>query len=63
MPEIAGESAVIVDPQSIEDIRRGYSKAIREHDKYVRLGLENVKRFALEKSVADLLEIYQSIVK
>lgn len=63
MPEVAGESAIIVDPYSVEDIRKGYNQAIREHDKYVKLGFENIKRFTLEKCVSDLLEIYRSIIK
>ena len=52
MPEVAGESACIIDPCNIVEIRNGILRIIKD-DEYrnylIEKGFENSKRFNLEK--------------
>ena len=48
--EIAGDAALLVDPYSIESIRNGVMKLIKNHhyrDDLIKRGLENIERFKL----------------
>jgi len=62
MPEIAGDSGVLVSPDSIEEISQAMKmlwndKAFRQNK--IASGLENAKRFSWDKAAADLFEAIQ----
>ena len=64
MPEVAGGGACLVDPFSVDAIREGVSKVIREEayrETLISKGLQNVERFRVEKIAAGYLEVYNNI--
>ncbi|MEH3113534.1 glycosyltransferase [Pedobacter terrae] len=64
MLEVAGGSACIVDPYSVESIREGLLKVISEETYRTMLissGLENVKRFDVADAVNKYFNIYAAI--
>ena len=66
MPEIAGESAVLVDPFSVESIRKGIL-SLMENESFriqkIEQGYKNVQRFMPENICKIYIEIYKSINK
>jgi glycosyltransferase involved in cell wall biosynthesis len=66
MPEVAGESAILVDPYSISSIRNGIINAIEnenERNKYIELGYANAKRFDPIEISAQYANLYREILK
>ena len=63
MMEIAEDSAVLVNPYDINSINFGYKEIIKNHDIYVKRGLNNSKRFILQEIVKQYFECYSSIFK
>ena len=63
MKEIAGDGAVLVDPEDTNSMHEGYIEAINNSQKYIQSGLENVKRFDISKVVKQYHELYQYIVE
>lgn len=63
MKDIANDSAVLVDPTNINSIREGYKKAIKQYEKYIEKGFENVKRFQLEQITLKYNQIYHSLIQ
>lgn len=61
MADIANGSSMIVDPTKPEDIRRGYNEMKLQVEELVERGIENVKRFAIEKITRQYFEIYRKI--
>lgn len=61
MKSVAGNAAIFVDPYDSTSIRQGFERAIVEHEKYVSLGLENVKRFSLDKIALEYYHLYKSV--
>lgn len=61
MKEIAGNGAILVNPMDISSIRSGYKKAIEMHKLYIELGLENIKRFSIEKITKEYIRVYNQI--
>lgn len=61
MTEVADGTAVLVDPNSISDIRLGYKKALAESERFIELGLCNVKKYTVESTVQKLYAIYETI--
>jgi glycosyltransferase involved in cell wall biosynthesis len=64
MPEVAGESALLVDPDNAGEIRAGISRLIEDdafREDKVRLGLENVKRFDAEKIAMMYYALYKEV--
>ena len=57
--EVAGEAAVLVDPESVDSIAEGISGAIRNREKLIKLGTDRVKQFSWEKTVKETLKIYE----
>jgi len=55
LPEIAGDAAVLVDPNSIESITQGIEKIVLDttlRENLIRNGLERVKLFSWDKTAA-----------
>ncbi len=64
MKSVAGEGAVLVNPESVESIKNGYIKIITNENfrnNLVNKGVLNVKRFQLN-TVTDLyLDLYKNL--
>ena len=59
---IAGDAAVMVNPNDVQSIRNGFKKALVESSDYVELGRRNVERFSLDKIVSQYYNIYNSLL-
>jgi glycosyltransferase involved in cell wall biosynthesis len=65
MPEVAKESAHLVNPFKVEDIKNGIKKLIEDNDYRNRLienGIENCKNYEPKKIASKYEELYQSIL-
>lgn len=62
MKEVAGDSAVLVDPYDVNSIRLGYNEVIRNHENYIKRGLNNSKNFQLNKIAQQYFNCYKSIL-
>ncbi len=62
MPEVAGEGAILVNPNSTEDIIRGIREIGEIRDKLIEKGFENVKKFSWEKVAKETAEVYGRLV-
>lgn len=66
MNEVAGEGALLVYPNSVEEIRHSYLRLMNEPELRERLltkGLENVKRFQIKYIAKQYLDIYKTFAK
>ena len=66
MPEVAGESAILVDPYSINSIRNGINSAIEDtnlRNKLIEVGYENAKRFNPIEISTQYANLYREILK
>jgi len=64
MPEVAGEGALLVDPFSVDDIRKGVLRLIQDRglrEKLIQEGLENVKRFDAERIAGEYAAVYEEV--
>ena len=65
MPEIAGKGALLVDPFSVDEIRTGVKKILKDEQyraKLIKLGQENVKRFNPRDIGEEYLKVYSSMI-
>lgn len=61
IPEVAGESVIYVDPNSLESIKEGIKK-LDDHILVKRLrdrGFENIKRFSWKRTTDQVVEVYR----
>lgn len=67
LPEVAGESGVIVDPDSAESIASGLCKVLSldnlEYNKLVEAGLSNVKKFSWRKTALETIKVIEELDK
>jgi len=64
LPEVAGNAAAIVDPDSEEDVVNAVFSVLtndRLHDEMVRKGLKNVQRFQWSNAVSSTIEVYKKV--
>jgi glycosyltransferase involved in cell wall biosynthesis len=64
MPEVAGDTALLVDPFDVDSIRNGILKIISDaslREELVRKGLENVKKYRPERIAQQYAELYEII--
>lgn len=59
MPEVSGEAAVLVEPESVDSIAQGISEAIRRKDELKQLGLKRVKEFSWDKTAERILNVIE----
>ncbi len=64
LPEVAGDSALCVNPCDIEDIAKGmikiaFDEKLRED--LIKKGFENIKRFSWERSAKQLLDLLRNL--
>lgn len=65
MREVAGEGAVLVDPEKVESIREGIRRLLAEpalRERLVAAGFENVKRFSAESVAAAYAKVYEEML-
>lgn len=65
MPEVAGDSALLVDPYKTEEIRNGIKIIIDDHafrNELINRGYRNSERFTLSKLAQQYLSTYKSTV-
>ncbi len=64
IPEVAGEGACLVNPESTKEIRAGLLKIIEDEayrNDLIKKGRENVKRFQIEEIAAQYLQLYKEV--
>lgn len=65
MPEVAGKAALLVNPQSEEEISLSLKRVIEDENlrsELVKQGLENVKNFTWEKTAEQTIRVYQEVL-
>lgn len=62
MDEVAGNGAVLVNPYDAQSIKNGYMAALEGYERYVSLGIENVKRFQLKDIVLQYFDLYKKTI-
>ena len=62
MKDVAGGSAVLVNPNDIESIRQGYLEAINHGESYINKGLDNVKRFSVPTITSQYFNLLKSLL-
>jgi len=66
MLSTAGKGACLVDPYSVDDIRKGILRVIQDADyrkHIIDKGIENSKRFGPDQVAEQYIEVYKKIVK
>ena len=63
MSDVAAGSCVLVDPHSVDSIRKGIIEAIKNHEKYELLGQENVKRYSVKVKAAEYFSVYKEVME
>lgn len=61
MPEVAGKGAILVDPNSVEEISGALKRIETMSDQLRKVGFENVKRFSWEETAKETIEVYQHL--
>jgi glycosyltransferase involved in cell wall biosynthesis len=64
MPEVAGQGALLVDPDNVAEIRRGVIQLLQNDDlrqDLVSKGLQNCKRFSNKAIAQQYLDLYKRI--
>ncbi len=61
MPEVAGNAAVLVDPQHSQSIADGIETALRDGDQYRALGLARAKSFSWDKAAQQTLDVIRNV--
>lgn len=62
MKDVAGGSAVLVNPNDVESIRQGYLEAINHGECYINKGLDNVKRFSVPTIASQYFNLLKSLL-
>ena len=63
MKEVAGKSAVLVDPYDLDSMILGISKALKNRKRLVKSGLKRAKEYSWQKTAGKTLKVYQDLVK
>lgn len=63
LPEVVGESAILIDPQNIQSISKGIKNALEPKTRVVlvKKGLQNIKRFSWQKCAAETLQVLENL--
>ncbi|MCL5783775.1 MAG: glycosyltransferase family 4 protein [Patescibacteria group bacterium] len=67
MPEVAGDGAILVDPQNVEEISGAISSIVSHQSSDVRQsliqkGFDNVKKFSWEKCAEETVQLYKDLL-
>lgn len=64
LPEVAGEAALLVEPESEEEIAQAILKVTGEketRDKLIKKGKERVKQFSWKKTADEVVKVYKEV--
>ncbi len=64
LPEVAGNAALLVNPENVFEIRRGLQRVLLDsalREKMKKCGYEQAQRFSWTSSVSRILEIYREV--
>lgn len=61
LPEVAGDAAVLVDPKDEESIAMGISLGIKDKNKLIPKGTEQLARFSWQETARRTLMVYSSV--
>ena len=64
MPEIGSKNAILVNPESVEEITAMMLRLENDSDFYQKqkeIGLERAKHFSWKKTASELLELYKTV--
>src|ERR1700719_2884009 len=64
LPEVAGNAALLVNPENVFEIRRGLQRALLDpalRERMKQRGYEQAQRFSWTNSVSRILEIYRGV--
>jgi alpha-1,3-rhamnosyl/mannosyltransferase len=65
IPEITGDAACLVDPESVNDIARGLNQLVYDREyrqSLVELGYRQIKKFSWEKAAGEYLRLYDEVL-
>ncbi len=65
LPEVAGEAALLVNPEETDDLREALNRLQRDEDlqrRLIRLGLARATHFTWERAVAQTWAVYQGLL-
>ena len=62
MKDIAGNGAILVEPNNPNSILDGYKKGIAHYNKYVLIGLNNVQKYKIANVSKEYLKVYQELL-
>lgn len=66
MPEVSGEGALLVDPLSVDSIRKGFIRLFRDENlrnELIAKGQQNILRFTPQKIAAQYTALYKQIAE
>ncbi len=63
MAEVAGMGAVLVDPCNVDDVADGILEAVKNRQKYVKIGSKLVKNYSWKKMAEETLKVYKEMEK
>jgi len=63
LPEVAGNAAVLVDPEDVNSIAEGIKKALRGRIGLVKSGFAQAKKFSWDKTAGETLKVYEEAKK
>jgi len=58
-PEVAGDAAVLINPNNEKEIVGGIAKVVKERNELVLKGKKRLKQFSWEKMAKETLKVYQ----
>lgn len=64
--EIAGEGAILIDPENTQEITRSIEKIFKEKEfknRLIESGFNNVKRFSWKNTAIETLKVYEKSIK
>ena len=64
LPEIAGDAALLVDPNDVDDIAAAMLRLSRDEalrQELIARGYENVKRFSWQKAARETLAVLEEV--
>lgn len=59
LKEVAGNAAILVDPENIDSIISGINTALNQREKLIASGLEQAQKFSWEKTAKETMEVYK----
>ncbi len=64
LPEVAGDAAILVDPESIESIKEGIERLLNDkklREELIEKGRQQVKKFSWEKCARETLAVLEEV--